>query len=142
MVFLSGITFERRLSLQENSVCPVTNTRHFPPPLFFSTSSIGLFSVISPPHQLRNAERSRACQCDRGTREKQDGKAPQRLRLRSGSCSRVLLAGGRALVQVWVWSAGQSSGSPGPPSGSVIGLKDLQNLEKPQMRFIAVKRHR
>ncbi|KAB0405923.1 hypothetical protein E2I00_011267 [Balaenoptera physalus] len=33
----------------------------------------GLFSVISPPHQLRNAERSRACQCDRGTREKQDG---------------------------------------------------------------------
>ncbi|KAJ8789146.1 hypothetical protein J1605_022247 [Eschrichtius robustus] len=102
----------------------------------------GLFSVISPPHQLRNAERSRACQCDRGTREKQDGKASQRLRLRAGSCSRVLLVGGRALVQVWLWSAGRSSGSPGPPSGSVIGLKDLQNLEKPQLRFIAMNRHR
>ncbi|KAK2117636.1 hypothetical protein P7K49_004522 [Saguinus oedipus] len=32
----------------------------------------GLFSVISPPHQLRNTECSRARQCNRGTCEKQD----------------------------------------------------------------------
>lgn len=69
--------FKKRWSLQGNLLSDQLLIWAFPPPRLFLISSIGLFSVISPPHQLRNTKCSRARQCNWGTREKQDGEASQ-----------------------------------------------------------------
>lgn len=87
---LSGITLKKRLSLQENVWSIQWLTWGLPLPLIsLSTASTGVFSAISSPHQLWNAKRSRARECNWRTREKQDGKALQRKSWGSGATPRA-----------------------------------------------------
>lgn len=78
---------KKNWSLQGNLLSVPLLTWDLSSLFFVVTSPIGLFAVTSPPHQLWDSQCSWACQCDRRTREEQNGKiSPSGVRFASPRC--------------------------------------------------------